>query len=207
MTLCPLQLDVSAFEWDSPYPIDLDLVKAQCSIDDDRFDAILPAWIRSAVEWAEGSSHRTIFSRAHSWVLKGFPLGGMQGIRLPRGKTQSVESVVYVSGGQEYTLTGPSSDPVGTGYQESLIGDDGGWLLPPRGQSWPSVDSDVPAPVRVNFTAGWLAGEVPGDVLHAILFAVADCVDIRGTPDLNTHGGSLEAREGLISSYRLSRWY
>lgn len=208
MTLCPLQLEVSAFEWDSPYDIDVDLVKLHCAIDDDRFDAILPTWIRAAVEWAEGAMHRTVFSRSHTWVLKDFPRDGLEGIRLPRGKTRSVESVSYVSGGQTYTLTGPSSgSPAGTGYQESLIGDDGGWIIPPRGTSWPSVDCDAPAPVTISFTAGWIASEVPSDIIHAIMFAVADCVDVRGTPDLNAHGGSLDAREALVSPYRLVRWY
>jgi uncharacterized phiE125 gp8 family phage protein len=210
MTLCPLALDIEALPSNSPSELlDLDLVKAHCAIDDDDFDAQLDVYIRAAVEWAEGQMHRTIYSRTHQWVLKTFPYDRWQGIRLPRGKTQSVTSIVYYSSGA-HTLTGPSSgSPAGTDWQESLIGDGGGWLLPPQGGSWPSVDCDVPAPVTITFEAGWLANELPADITHALLFAISDAFEFRGSDDftLQSAGSNLSAREALISPYKLVRWY
>jgi hypothetical protein len=79
--------------------------------------------------------------------------------------------------------------------------------MPPRSQSWPSTDLDVPAPVTINFTAGWLAGNVPDDIIHGLLFAVSDGFELRGSADITQIGRNFETREILISPYRLKRWY
>jgi uncharacterized phiE125 gp8 family phage protein len=208
MTLLdPLRLDVSALDA-SPLPLDLSLVKEHLAVDGIDNDALIETLVLAAIRWAEGSMRRTIYARSHVWVLRDFPRGGCQEIRLPRGKTVSVESVAYSSGGQTFTLTGPSSgSPAGTGFQEDLRGDDGGVLMPQRGGDWPSVDYDVPAPVVITFTAGYEAGDVPADIMHALLFAVSDAFDTRGTADLATFGRNFDTREILISPYRLHRWY
>lgn len=210
--LCPICLEVAALPG-SPSPVDLDLIKQHCSIDDDDFNDQLEVYLSAAILWAEGSTHRTIFSRAHKWVLKDFPYSERNEIRLPRGKTRSVESVQYSLNGAAQTLRGPTSgSPIGSSYQEDLRGDDGAILMPPRGGSWPSPDIDVPAPVTINFTAGWLPADVPADVLHAVLFSISDAFDLRGTSDfspamIQLGGPRFEAREALISPYRLVRWY
>ena len=205
-TLCPIRLSVSALD-SSPLPIDLALIKTHCAIDTTDFDTLLTTYLLAAIAWAEGTTHRTIFSRAHIWTLRQFPYCDYyQEIPLPRGKTQSVESIQYVVNGQTLTLTGSSSSPVATGYQEDLRGDDGGTLRPAFGSTWPSVDYDAPAPVTINFTAGWLSNEVPSDVVHALLFAVSDAFETRSTADMS-QGRNFDVREALISPYRLSRLY
>ena len=184
MMLCPIRLQVNALTM-SPLPIDLALIKTHCKIDGTDLDDNIEVYLKAAIEWAEGEMHRSIFSRSHTWVLRDFPIDGRMEIRLPRGKTQSIESIVYQSNGSPVTLTGPSSgSPAGTSWQEDLRGDDGAILLPPRGSNWPSVDYDAPAPVAINFTAGWLAAEVPAEIIHAILFSISDAIDISGTADL-----------------------
>lgn len=206
MTLCPIRLDVSALTV-SPLPLDLTLVKQHVAEDSTDNDDLLEHYTLAAILWAEGSMRRTIYARSHTWVLKAFPRGRDQTIRLPRGKTQSIESIAYSSGGAVTTLTGPSSgSPAGTDYQEDLRGDDGAVILPARGAAWSSVDTDVPAPVVITFTAGWLASEIPQDIIHGLLFSVADAFDVRGTADMTT-GRNFETREALISPYRLHRWY
>jgi uncharacterized phiE125 gp8 family phage protein len=206
MTLCPWRLDIATLD-SSPLPLDLTLVKAHLAVDGDDSDALIEAYIMAAIHWAEGATRRSIYSRTHTWVLRDFPRDGCQEIRLPRGKTQSIESVAYSDGGTVTTLTGPSGSPAGTGWQEDLRGDDGAVLMPARGSSWPAVDYDVPSPVAITFTAGWLAAEVPQDVIHAMLFACSDAFDTRGSADLTTFGPNLNTREALISPYRLHRWY
>lgn len=206
MTLCPIRLDVSALT-SSPLPLSLTLVKQHVAEDSTDNDDLLENYIQAAILWAEGSMRRTIYSRSHVWVLKDFPRGPDQTIRLPRGKTQSIESVAFSSGGSISTLTGPSSgSPAGTDYQEDLRGDDGAIILPTRGAAWPSADSDVPAPVVITFTAGWLASEIPQDIIHGLLFSVSDAFDVRGMADM-TQGKNFDTREALISPYRLHRWY
>lgn len=173
---------------------------------------MLELYVRAGVEWAEGFTHRTIFKRAHVWTLREFPDTYRSEIRLPRGKTRSVESIQYVAGGVPHALTGPSSgSPAGTDYQEDLGGDDGGFIMPPRTGSWPSSDDDVPAPVTVNFTAGWDNADVPSEIIHAILFSVDDALELRGQADIDARslqgGPRIVARETLVSGWSLTRWY
>lgn len=203
--LSPKRLDVAPLDG-SPLPVDLGLIKQHCAVDGMDFDALLTSYLLAAIAWAEGATHRTIFARSHSWVLCEFPTTAKQEIRLPRGKTRSVDSIECVVNGATLTFRGPSSNPVGSDYQEDLRSDEGGVLMPVRSGVWPAVDFDAPAPVVVNFMAGWVAGEVPSDIIHALLFAVSDAFENRGTADM-TLGRNFETRETLISSYRLVRWY
>ncbi len=208
MMLYPLSLDIDPLALGSPPLIDATLIKQHINVEDNDFDALIDTYTLSAIRWAENATHRTIFERPHRWTLKAFPWTADQSFRLPRGKAQSIAGIDYVNGGVQKTLLGPSSgSPAGADYQEDLSSDDGARLMPPRGGSWPSTDTDVPAPVTIRYTAGWPPAQVPQDVLTAILFAICDSFDIRGTPDLNAHGGRLDARMGLISPYQLMRWY
>lgn len=205
--LNPLRLDVSALD-SSPLPLDLELVKEHLAVDGDDNDALIQTFIRASILWAEGQMHRTIYARSHSWVLRDFPRDCYGEIRLPRGKTQSVESIVYSVNGSPVTLTGPSSgSPAGTDYQEDLRGDDGGVLMPARGSTWPSPDLDAVSPVVINFTAGYLAAEVPDEIIHGLLFSCSDAFELRGSGDMTMFGRNFETRQLLISPYRLKRFY
>lgn len=205
--LSPLRLDVAALDA-SPLPIDLDLVREHCAIDGNDFDTLLSTYLLAAIRWAENTTHRTMFQRSHRWVLRDFPRDIRAAIHLPRGRTASVESIVYVSGGSVVTLAGPSSgSPAGTDWQEDIASDSGGELMPVRGSVWPAVDLDAVTPVAITFTAGYPADALPADILHAIMFAVSDAFDTRGSADLTSAGKTLGTRNALISPYKLVRWY
>jgi uncharacterized phiE125 gp8 family phage protein len=195
----PLRIDITVLP-ETPLPVDLALIKAHCAIDDTRFDTLIPVYLMGAIGWAEGETSRTIFQRTHSWVLRDFPRETE--IRLPRGKTQSVQSIQYVSGGATVTLTGPSSTVPGTDYTEDLRGDAGGIVSM---ANWPSVDTDSVAPVVINFTAGWASADVPNDIVRALLFAVNESIEARGGPDSSDLNVSV--KESLISGWRLTRIY
>jgi len=204
----PIRLDVAALPAFAA-PFDLATVKAHCAIDTTDFDAQLDVYMKAAVHWAEGVMHRSIFSRSHTWVLDRFPLAH---IPLPRGKTSAVATVEYSYGGVITTLKGPTSAPPGTDFQEDLRGDDGGVIMPPRTGSWSSTDEDVPSPVVITFTAGYAAANIPPEIVHAMLFAVEDMFDIRGSKDVPavalTFGGPrLGIRNELLSPWNLTRWY
>lgn len=212
--LCPLRLIAEEVESGSPAIIDTAMLKTHCRIDTDDDDSLVDIYLQAAVRWAENSTHRAIIQRAHAWVLRDFGDDPRQEIRLPCGRTTSVESVTYSLDGETVTLRGPSSDvsPAGSDYQEDLRGDSGGVLMPPRGSSWPTPDNNVPAPVAIHFTAGYPGDDLPADLKHALMFFVADCYDLRGTPDFNpamlgSSGVRFEAREALISPWRLQRIY
>jgi uncharacterized phiE125 gp8 family phage protein len=184
-------------------------VKAHLREDSTDFDTLIQAYMRAAVEWAEGAMKRTIYARAHSWVLSIFPTDVVGEIWLPRGLCSSVESIVYVNtDGAPVTLRGPTGSPVGTGWQENLSGDAGGMLYPPlTGAGWPLANSYAAAPVTINFTAGWASADVPADITHALMFAVADMYDTAGSADLTVFGKNLTTRNSLISPYILNRWF
>lgn len=200
--MTPLSLDWDA---DDEFPISLSKVKAQLRIPHDEFDDLITdVHLPGAVNWAEGIMRRSILSKVHRWVIDEFPNGP---IRLPRGKTISISSVAYVSGGSTTTLRGPTSgSPIGTQYQEALRGNDGGILMPLRNGAWPAVDYDVPAPITITFTAGWATASVPGDIKAAITQYVSDALDITGAGDLGANT-NLCAKEILLSSWTLTRWY
>jgi uncharacterized phiE125 gp8 family phage protein len=208
--LSPLRLSIDALST-SPWLIDEDIVKAHTRIDASDDDALLDLYLRAAIQWAENATQRVIFSRTCRWVLRDFPC--YREIRLPCGKTSAVAGISYVSGGQTYALTGPSAgSPAGTDYQEDLNADYGGVLMPPLGGSWPSADCDAVAPVTITFTAGWPAGAVPPELQHAILFAVDDYYEMRGSLSFDANiigvtGQNLAIRDNLISAYRLTRLY
>lgn len=209
MTLSP-KSPVAVSQLDaSPFPLSLDLVKAHLREDSDEFDTIIELYMRAAVEWAEGVMKRTIYSRAHSWILGDFPRDAVGEIWLPSGKCSAVASIVYRdAAGTLQTLTGPSSgSPAGDDWQENLSGDAGGLLYPALGGVWPAVNVYAAAPVQINFTAGWASAEVPSDIVHALLFAVADMYDTAGSADLTVFGKNLTTRNSLVSPYILNRWY
>ena len=190
----------------SPLPIGLALVKDHLAVDGDEFRRA-DRDLHHGRDPLGGNIHATHhFARSHSWVLRDFPRHRELRVWLPRGKTQSVESIVYVNGGQNVALSGPSSAAPGTDFAEDLRGDNGGLVLPPSGASWPAADRDAASPVVINFAAGWLADMLPRDVLHGILFAVSDAFDNRGTADLS-QGRNFSTHDALLSPYRLHRFY
>jgi uncharacterized phiE125 gp8 family phage protein len=200
----PLRLEVAAINA-SPFPISLALIKQHCAVDGSDSDTLLMSHALAAIKWAEGVAHRTFVRRSHRWVVNRFPAGCLP-LYLPRGKTQSVESVSFVQNGATVTLKGPSSAPAGADFQEDLHGDDGGALMPLRGQAWPCVDRDAISPVVINFTAGYGLGQIPEDALHAMLFATSDAYDTRGSADLTVFGRNFTTRELLISGFALERF-
>lgn len=205
MELKPILLDIDPIV---DVPIALALVKEHCAITGTNQDATLAAYLRGAFRWAEGFTHRSLIARRHRWVISGFP--ACREIRLPRGKTQSVEGIAYSLNGEISVLYGPSNSPAGTDYQESLLGDDGGLLMPNRTSSWPAADLDVPAPVTISLTAGYSDSQLPEDVIPAILFAVDDSLELKGSADVPAQMLSaprLQIRESMLTQFCLHRWY
>jgi uncharacterized phiE125 gp8 family phage protein len=202
--LCPLALDISPI---TQLPLTMEVVRQHCHIDDDEMapqvDTLLGIYLRAAVYWFEGETHRSIVARTHRWSLAEFPYAGDLVIRLPRGKTQAVTSIVYGSS----VMTGPSASPPGSDFQQSLLGDDGGILLPASGGIWPTADPLAVAPITITFTAGYTVNEIPEDIKEALLFYCSDAFELRGTSDLDVAGRNLKTRSSIISPYILSRWY
>lgn len=206
-SLNPIGLQIASLVASSPLPISMDLIKDHCAVDGNDLDDLLERYLYAAIRWAENATHRTFYQRSHVWTLADFPYPDCR-IRLPRGRCVSVDAITYFDvAGAEQTLAGPSSSPAGTGWLEDLTNEDGGVIAPAFNGVWPRAAQAVPAPVQIEFTAGWPADEVPDDLRHAILFAISDMMDTRGSADLTTFGANLTTRQSLVSSYCLHRWY
>lgn len=218
----PISLSVDAPSSPLFTAADEDL-KKHLALDGDALDSLVfNAYVPAAVAWAEDYMHRTIMARSHRWVLRDFPrqwyhMNNGQEIVLPRGKTIAVHDIEYSVGGSIRALYGPTSGGSPSeevGFQEDLNSDSGGVLLPLRGRCWPSVDCDVPAPVVINFRAGYESPEdVPAVIRHAVMFAIDDMLEVRGITDLAVlqniaaTGSTFDARTALLAPYRLIRIY
>lgn len=203
--LIPLRLEVEPLEG-SPLPLDLSFVKQHLAIDYDDNDALIEQYVLAAIRAFEDTTHRTIYSREHVWVLQDFPLTAYQHIDLPRGRTTAVASIVYYDGDTATTLTGPTSAPAGTEYQEDLRGDHGGVVMPPLGSCWPSTNVEHVAPVTITFTAGWAGDEVPPDITQALLWYVRTALDDNRSDPMKAEANN-RVFEAMVSGWRLDRFY
>jgi uncharacterized phiE125 gp8 family phage protein len=182
-------------------PLDLGLLKSDLRISGDELDAVLQGqYIPDAMAWAEGVMRRTIISRAHRWIISDFPRRDPV-ITLPRGKVSAVSSIEYSSNGSTVTLIGPTSgSPTGSDYQEDLRGPFGR-VMPNRGASWPSVDTDVLSPVVITYTAGWAKADVPADIRRAMTASVFEAMELKGLLESRV-SFDVEFRDKLISAWR-----
>lgn len=180
--------------------LDLEMVKADLRISGTQLDDVLSGqYIPGAIEWAEGATGRVMVARQLQWILSEFPL--YTAMYLPGGNVSAVSSIAYVSNGSIVTLTGPSASPVGTDYQESLAGPLPR-IMPPQGDSWPSVDSDAIDPVKVTFTAGYDSeAAVPADLKRAMVAHVYGAMELDGLLQIRP-GFDMDHAEKLISAYR-----
>jgi hypothetical protein len=201
----PLSLSWAA---DTAFPISVWTIKQHLRISDAQLEPLLnDVHIPAAVQWAEAYMRRSILAKTHYLVLRDFPHEGAQEIELPRGKTQSVTSIVYSSANATTTLRGPTSgSPIGTQYRENLRSDTGGVLYPIYNGAWPYADTMAPEPVLITYSAGWTAATVPADIKHAICLYCADALEITGAADM---GGNtdLAAKERLLDPWKVMRWY
>jgi len=180
---------------------DLTTLKADLRCGDE-FDTLLVGqYIPDAIAWAERETRRSIQARAVRWILECLPYGYDTTLYLPRGKVQSVTSIVYSSNGSPVTLRGPTSgSPAGTDYQEDLRGHQGR-VMPLRGASWPSADEDVPSPVVVTFVAGWTAATIPAEIKRAMTARIQDSMELPGSDSFNALIKDVEFPEKLLSGY------
>jgi hypothetical protein len=192
--------------------LDQDLLKTHCRIDGDAMDDLLTMYEQVAIQWAEHETRRSILSRQHTFTVSDFPRAYPQHLVLPRGLCTSVDKIEFYRGGDLNILYGPTSgSPGGSDFLEDLSSENGARIGPLSGQSWPSVDVDHISPVKIVYTAGWEADEVPADIKYALMFAVQDCIEFTGSADmlaqLQMGGSAFNARNALLNGYVITRLY
>jgi len=184
----------------SELPVTLEEVKAQLSIQDDDWDAMLTSLIEAATAHLDGPNGdlcgRALMSQTWDYYLDEFP---SKGIRVPLPPLISVESVNYVDPTTEMEVTLSNSeyevDTSGTPFH--------GWIAPVN-EIWPTPMETVNA-VRVRFTAGYPSTgsspaetTVPPGIRQAIILLVIDMYG-RGSAFVDrTQTSNLVAYEHLI---------
>lgn len=192
-------------------PLTLDELRLFLKIDADNTedDSLITQLIAGSREWCETFTSRALITRTLELVLDGFPpcatISPRREIMLPRGRATAVDRITYVdTDGTTQTLTGPTSTPVGTGYQEDLSDDYGAVLVPAYGSDWPST-RDVMGAVKVRYKAGYgdASTAVPAQLLDAMRYHVATMYEGRGEQDTKAWTGVAEA---LARPYQIG-WF
>lgn len=163
-------------------PLTLAQAKLYLKVDASDDDTLLMEQIRTSRQWCEAFTRRALISQVWDFGLERFPVGE---IRLPHGKASKIHWIKYTDpAGVEQTLTGPTSDTPGSGYQEDLSDSYGGILCPAYGSCWPAV-REVLTPVRVRATVGYgdTAADIPGQLVDAIRYRLASIYESRGEQD------------------------
>ena len=186
-------------------PISLENAKLHLRVTGDDEDQIITLYLRSARRWVEEYIHRALIDQIWETTLDHFPLAAPFQIRLPQGRVSKISTIKYLdSAGAQQTLTGPSSDSPGTGYQEDLSSDEGAVIRPTPSGSWPQTESLRLAAVTVTFTAGYgpKASDVPESLVSGILYRLTDLHEFRGAVD----GSGTESAKLEVQQYRLLEW-
>ena len=158
-------------------------IKVEPTDEDD--NELISDFIRASRFWAEDYTHRKLVTQTWDLTFNQFPNGaGM--FELPFGNSQQVVRIQYIdSAGATQTLTGPSTSPAGTDWQEDLSSDNGAIVAPPYNGSWPTARDSTPGAVTVRFVTGY--GEpnaIPEALVSALLFKLSDLYDVRGIADM-----------------------
>ncbi|HEY1118192.1 MAG TPA: head-tail connector protein [Acidimicrobiales bacterium] len=150
-------------------PITPDEVKAHARILTDAEDALIAKLIPAARRRAESRCNRSFAVQTYELTLDGFP-SWRRPLELPRPPLVAVESVAYLATDGTLETLDPSACRVVPGTP--------GLVAPAAGASWPAT-LETPGAVKVRYSAGWSAEELPEDARLALLMLVAHWYDRR----------------------------
>ncbi len=170
---------------------------------DDEDDRIM-AEVDAAIGWAEDYTARPIRRSQYLLTLDDFQtIDYRQSIRL-QGFVYSVDTIQYRdANGTLQTIDGPSASP-GPAVYEVLKGQHSTLICEATGQSWPALNEYMDA-IRVTFTAGWIATDVPYQIRQSILLKLGS-LHWRRAPGDDDDGGIDNAAQTLLSPWKLPVW-
>lgn len=209
----------------SGYPITVQDAKRQLRITHSYEDAHIQELIAAATSWAQNETRRHFLTATVRLSFDRFPIRRCSvsfkgrfdsltmhevsksasarngAIFLPGGKVTAINDVKYDDEDDvEQTLTGPTSSPAGTDYQEDITDDDEAFVMPKVDEDWPSTLGGKVNAVRIEYDVGFgsKATDVPGDIRQAIRFRVADMFVNRTDSNVAT-----TAAENLLAPWRV----
>jgi uncharacterized phiE125 gp8 family phage protein len=172
--------------------IDLDLAKAHLRIETDDENTIVQAYLSTAIAAVQTLTGKLLAERTASQALAGFPACDKP-IRLFKGPATAVVSIDY-------------DDPAGNAQTLSsfrLVEGAMAQLLPAYGEHWPAA-SCAAGSVRIAYTAGYAADEVPPELDQAVLLLTAHYYANREAAIADNRAAAIElplAVDMLLANY------
>lgn len=142
------------------YPVSVAEIKAHCRIDGTTEDALVEAYLATAVAYVEEYLGRSLMTQTWEAYFDAFT----DALMLPRGPVQSVESVKYYDPDNYEQTADPSL------YVTDLVSEPA-WVVRATDYSWPATANGVNI-VVVRYVAGY--STVPAPIKHAIKMLAGD---------------------------------
>ena len=151
-------------------PVSLTLAKAHLRIDHDAEDDLITGWIKAARELTESYTGKRWVTQTLRLTLAEWPTDCTSGIygaiRLPVEPVSAVTLFKhYDAGGTEQTLVADTDYQTWLDHSPPLV-------CPAIDDTWPDLQSGKVAPIKIEFTAGVAADDVPEQVRTAILLCL-----------------------------------
>lgn len=228
MSITALRTIVAAVE----EPITVAEAKAHLRVTYSAEDGYIQGLVRAATDWAQTFTRRILVDTQVCVRLDRFPESGEamelrgdvtgrwftikptsgrkkqaskrdQSILLPGGFVTAVNEIAYADElGAPQILTGPTSSPVGTGYDEDLTDDEWAFIYPDGTTGWPSTEPHLVNAALVDYQVGWPTPlEVPESIKQAIKFKVGDLFTIRDSGDAKNRAQLIRVAENLLEPY------
>jgi len=156
------------------YPVSAGEAKDHLGLDHDEDNAKLDRLIRRATLYGEHRLWRQFITASWYLYLDSFPAIIELRDKLP---IASIVAITYTDeDGDTQTLSSSL-------YQTDIVNPNKpGMIAPEVNQAWPTIQSGVFNPVRVEFTAGYgTAEDVPETTIHGILMKVHDLYELTGS--------------------------
>jgi uncharacterized phiE125 gp8 family phage protein len=172
-------------------PVTLADAKSHLRVAHSDDDAYITRLISTARSFVEADMMRAVATQIWMTSLDAFPCNSA--IRLDFGPVESVTSVIY---DDENGL--PQTIPA-INYELDNQSNPA-WVLPVS-PGWPTVTLAATNSVRVTYVAGW-GGNVPPDVIHAILLMIGELYENREASSERLHTKLPIAVDRLLWNYR-----
>jgi uncharacterized phiE125 gp8 family phage protein len=180
------------------FPVTLAEAKAHCNVNVADYDALLNRYLGSATKSAEMWLGRALVDQTLELTLDTFPPNEM---RLPFPPLIEVLSITYDDADGDEIVLAASEYTVDDKSEHA-------WILP--NGAWPATFSGINA-VRVRYRAGYLdqasppVQNVPDDIRHAVLLAVGDAFDHRGTISVGLSIFTAKTWDNLLARHWVDR--
>lgn len=172
-------------------PVAIADLRAYCGIEDDSRDGLLAKLAKGATARVQNIVDRSLAAEGWRLTLDRFS----DAIELSRGPVVAVAGVTYADAdGAPQTL-----DPAV--YTLDLVSNPQ-WLVLNADEAWPETLDAVNA-VSIDFTAGYDADSLPGDLALAVMMLTAHYFENRGVVNVGSSVSDLpEAVKAITDPYR-----